>query len=473
MQAPGKVESIKDCERVNGCLTRQISSEVDLLALHRLAPARYPHLLESAAVGTGLSAGRNRYDILFAFPQETIAAPGKFLPAFDAAFRAAAFPARDGHETAPSLPFRGGWFVYLGYELAGEIEPSLRLPCSTVGDLNHALPVAAATRMPAAVIRDRLARRIYLVAEEDQAELLDAMADDLISAVRENGRPEVTLDGPLIEEAPEAYLTAVMRVKEYILAGDIFQANLSRAWLGHLAGSPHHSDLYAALRRANPAPFAGLATFGDVAIISSSPERLVRVRGTVIDTRPIAGTRSRGDSRDSDAALAAELLGHPKERAEHIMLVDLERNDLSRVARPGTVVVDEMMAIESYAHVHHIVSNVRARLRPDATPAAIIAALFPGGTITGCPKVRCMEIIAELEGHARGPYTGALGYINHNGDMDLNILIRTLLRRGDRVTFRTGAGIVADSDPRRELAETRVKALGLLRALGQEGGKTP
>lgn len=473
MQAPGTVESTKDRERAGGCVVRQTLGETDLLALHRLDPARYPHLLESAAVGTGLSAGRNRYDILFAFPQETIIPPGKFLAGFDAAFQAAALPARASHGAAPELPFRGGWFVYLGYELAGEIEPSLRLPQSRIGELTHALPVAVATRVPAAVIRDRVAGRVYLVAEEDQAELLDAMADDLASAGRESSRPVAALDGPFMEDPPEAYLTAVMRAKEYILAGDIFQANLSRAWRGHLAGSPHHADLYVALRRANPAPFAGLATFGDVAIISSSPERLVRVRGTVIDTRPIAGTRSRGDSRDSDVALAAELLGHPKERAEHIMLVDLERNDLSRVALPGTVVVDEMMAIESYAHVHHIVSNVRARLRPDAKPAAIIAALFPGGTITGCPKVRCMEIIAELEGHARGPYTGALGYINRNGDMDLNILIRTLLRRGDCVTFRTGAGIVADSDPRRELAETRVKALGLLRALGQEGGNNP
>jgi anthranilate synthase component 1 len=164
----------------------------------------------------------------------------------------------------------------------------------------------------------------------------------------------------------------------------------------------------------------------------------------------------------------AELVGHPKERAEHVMLIDLERNDLGRVCVPGSVVVDELMTVESYAHVHHIVSNVRGVLRDDATPGQAIRAVFPGGTITGCPKVRCMEIIAELENEGRGPYTGAFGYLGRNGDLDLNILIRTLWMRGGRLRFRAGAGIVSDSVAALELAETRAKARGLLRALGVE-----
>jgi anthranilate synthase component 1 len=223
------------------------------------------------------------------------------------------------------------------------------------------------------------------------------------------------------------------------------------------------ATLYRRLRATNPAPFAALAQLGDCAVISSSPERLVSVRSGVIETRPIAGTHPRGSDAGRDEALARRLLAHPKERAEHVMLIDLERNDLGRVCAPGSVEVDEFMALESYAHVHHIVSNVRGRLSAGATPGAVLRAVFPGGTITGCPKVRCMEIIRALEGCARGAYTGALGYLDRDGDMDLNILIRTLVRRGDAFTLRAGAGIVADSEAGRELEETRAKARGLLR----------
>jgi len=198
---------------------------------------------------------------------------------------------------------------------------------------------------------------------------------------------------------------------------------------------------------------------------SSSPERLLLVRDGVISTRPIAGTRPRSDDRGNDDILSAELIAHPKERAEHVMLIDLERNDLGRVCEPGSVDVDEMMVLESYAHVHHIVSNVRGRLRDDVSPGDAIRAVFPGGTITGCPKVRCMEIISELENGSRGAYTGSFGYLNLDGSMDLNILIRTIVIHGNEVSLRAGAGIVADSEPQAELAETRAKAKGLLEAL--------
>jgi anthranilate synthase component 1 len=207
-----------------------------------------------------------------------------------------------------------------------------------------------------------------------------------------------------------------------------------------------------------------------VSLLSSSPERLVRVAGRHIDTRPIAGTRPRSRRPGGDAVEIPALAAHPKERAEHVMLIDLERNDLGRVCEPGTVRVDELMIIESYSHVHHIVSNVTGTLRSDVSPIGAVRAVFPGGTITGCPKFRCMQIIAELEGEGRGAYTGSLGYLTRDGRLDLNILIRTMTLAGGDLGFRAGAGIVADSDPERELEETRAKARGLLRALGATDG---
>ncbi|MGC1730567.1 MAG: chorismate-binding protein, partial [Steroidobacteraceae bacterium] len=283
----------------------------------------------------------------------------------------------------------------------------------------------------------------------------------------------------VVEEDPGDFLERVRRAKEYVRAGDVYQANLSRPWTVELAGavdarvdggaSPA-AALYQRLRAANPAPFAALAQWGEVALLSSSPERLVRVSGRRVDTRPIAGTRPRSRLPRADAAEMTALAAHPKERAEHIMLLDLERNDLGRVCEAGSVRVDELMSIESYAHVHHIVSNVSGLLRPEVTPIGALRAVFPGGTITGCPKFRCMQIIAELEGVGRGAYTGSVGYLTRDGRLDVNILIRTMTLTGRRVDFRAGAGIVADSDPERELEETRAKARGLLRAFGGDYG---
>jgi anthranilate synthase component 1 len=202
-------------------------------------------------------------------------------------------------------------------------------------------------------------------------------------------------------------------------------------------------------------------------VLSSSPERLLELRDGRASTRPIAGTRPRGRDAAADAELKRELRLNEKEQAEHVMLVDLERNDLGRICRGGTVEVDEYMTIETYATVHHIVSNVRGVLRDDVTPGQAIAAVFPGGTITGCPKVRCMQLLAGIEREPRDAYTGSLGYLDVDGALDLNILIRTLTLRNGEIGFRTGAGIVADSLPEAELAETRAKANGILRALGE------
>jgi len=444
---------------------RTLHGRRDLLAPAAAFPERYPGLLQSVTHGTPQS----RYDILFAFPQESLTLhadgrlvdgqgveqSGRFLDALDDAWRAV----RQPRDHADELPFHGGWLLLLSYELVGEIEPrlSLRPPAP--------LPTALALRCPAAVIVDHARGCTVLIAEYGHEALLDMLEADLRV---EASVPSLPSPDAIEEDDPSVFLDGVARIHEHLHAGDIFQVNLSRAWRAHYVTPPQPAQLYQALRQANPAPFAGLLQQPEWAVVSSSPERLVEVRDGLAQTRPIAGTRPRTPG-DDDLARIRELTTHPKERAEHVMLIDLERNDLGRVCVPGTVEVNELMVVESYAHVHHIVSNVRGRLRNEVTPGQVIAATFPGGTITGCPKVRCMEIIAALEDAPRGAYTGAMGYLNRCGDLDLNILIRTFAVAGSDVTLRAGAGIVADSIAEKELDETRAKARGLLRALGVQG----
>ncbi|AOU98099.1 hypothetical protein BI364_09125 [Acidihalobacter yilgarnensis] len=436
---------------------RPLRGPDDLLALHRLDAQRYPHLLQSVT----RDGARGRYDILFAFPERTFVDPDgtRFADWLDSV-GGQPFGRKI---SADEPPFTGGWFLYLGYELAYGLEPVLgQAPAHPWG-----WPAAAAQYCPAAVIRDHAQGRLYAVTAPGRESLLTAIVQD---AERSMELPAIADMAPLgltLDEAPAAdYLAGVERIRGYIREGDVFQVNLSRAWTGTSAAGHRAAEVYARLRRTNPAPFAALATLGTQAIVSSSPERLIAHENGWLSTRPIAGTRPRGADADSDRALLEALAAHPKERAEHVMLIDLEGNDLGRVARTGTVEVDELMVTESYAHVHHIVSNVRARPRAGLRPSELIRAVFPGGTITGCPKIRCMQILRELEGAARGAYTGAIGYLGDNGRMDLNILIRTLEWNDGELRFRTGAGIVADSQPEAELAETRHKAEGLIRALG-------
>jgi anthranilate/para-aminobenzoate synthase component I len=260
------------------------------------------------------------------------------------------------------------------------------------------------------------------------------------------------------------YIDIVERVKEYIAAGDIFQANLSQRVSARI-NDKKPLDLYKILREINPSPFAGFFDFGEYHIVSSSPERLIRIKDGIIDTRPIAGTRPRGKNGKEDEAMRAELLLNKKERAEHIMLIDLERNDLGRVSEYGSVRVDELMITEDYSHVIHIVSNITGKLAAGKDCFDAIKAAFPGGTITGVPKVRCMEIIDELEPVRRGPYTGSIGYIGFSGNMDLNIIIRTFVIKDGMAYVQAGAGLVADSDPELEYFETLKKAEALIRTL--------
>jgi anthranilate synthase component 1 len=452
---------------------RSFSAEFDPPALIQRFPERYPGLLETSAPGGRATGGR--FDILpissgeaLTLGQGGLLSQVRASPGDDAAAAAGfLYVLEDWWRSlqtrgAGALPFSGGWLVYLGYELAAEIEPRLHLPPS------RDPVVAFAIRAPAAWIRECSSGRAWLIAEPGAEGLLEQFEQHVCElpprADGTAGEYEIN------EEDPALFLAAVCRSLEYIAAGDVYQANLSREWRIRSPDPAAPADVYRRLRTANPSPFAALVQHRGFAVMSSSPERLLSIRDGVVSTRPIAGTRPRGASPAMDAALIASLLANDKERAEHVMLIDLERNDLGRVCVPGTVHVDEYMSIESYAHVHHIVSNVSGRLREEASPIDVIRALFPGGTITGCPKIRCMEIIAELEGVGRGAYTGSLGYLNRDGSCDFNILIRTFTADSgapcDALTFRAGAGIVADSVPVQELAETRAKAEGMLRALG-------
>jgi len=440
-----------------------------LLELHERHHDRYPVLLES--IGGGHAIGR--HDLLLALPDERLCLNGEmrlegarrsdgtsFLASLDAWWR-------DERSVGPAagLPFAGGWFLYLGYELAGQVEPSLRLPRSRRA-------AAYAWRMRGAIVRDRQHGRAWVVTEpETDPALEQAVARDLAelrSARRMGPARGPAVSGEVHEEEPDRYLRVVEAALEAIGRGDVYQANLSRRWRAQLAPGIDEGELYRRLRAANPAPFAGIARLPGFSVLSSSPERLLSIENGIASTRPIAGTRPRGSDARSDAQLRTDLRLNEKERAEHVMLVDLERNDLGRICRAGSVRVDEFMTIESYAHVHHIVSNVRGELADGVTPGRAIAAVFPGGTITGCPKVRCMQLLADLEAEPRDAYTGSIGYLSVDGTLDLNILIRTITVDDGAIEFRTGAGIVADSSPMAELEETRAKARGLLRALGSD-----
>jgi len=377
----------------------------------------------------------------------------------------------------PALPpFQGGWAGLIGYDFVHYLE---RLPKTTRDDLG--VPDAHLVMLDRLIAFDHLERRAWAVfcpgakdgTPPDWPRAYDE-AEHVLAEIRERALRGGADPGPpgrgeeiaiVHDVSRKDYIDMVKRAREYIAAGDIFQANLSlrvSARIGRI--SPW--GIYTVLRDVNPSPFAAFMDFGDYSIVSSSPERLAMVRQGIVHTRPIAGTRPRGRDSREDSLMRSELLLNEKERAEHIMLIDLERNDLGRVCDYGSVDVDELMITEQYSHVIHIVSNVRGRLARGKALADVLRAVFPGGTITGVPKVRCMEIIDELESLRRGPYTGSLGYFGFSGDMDLNIIIRTFAIKDGMAYVQAGAGIVADSDPEREYAESLKKAEALIKTLG-------
>lgn len=372
-------------------------------------------------------------------------------------------------------PFFGGAVGYLSYDLARQFE---RLPCLAVDDL--ATPDLEFAFFDLIAALDHELNRLVLMFCPPLERFLGEPREKLFREGKDRlAEFEARLTGPDTDDAhrsnlsrltftPEqeqaVYSQNVSRCKEYIAAGDIYQANLSHRFnvtceaFSSIEHPQTDLSIYSRLRTLNPSPFSGVLRFEAVRLISSSPERLVRLEGHRADTRPIAGTRPRGRNACDDRRLIEELHTNEKERAEHIMLVDLERNDLGRVCRFGSVHVDELMTVEQYSHVNHLVSQVVGTLQDHATGFDLLKAMFPGGTITGVPKIRCMEIIEELEPVRRGPYTGSMGYLSWSGDLDFNILIRTLVMRNAVGYLQVGAGIVADSDPTREYEETIHKA---------------
>ena len=425
-------------------LVQEIAA-VDLAALCYYNKERYPFLLESVHHND-----INRYSILFAFPGQNIV----LNDLTDFNFLSELESKLNSNLQSSDLPFSGGWFAYLSYELIGQIEPILK------DDLHTSdLPIAYAVEIPSAIIVDHQQDIYYLVDQYDSETRIDQILTD-IKALK--AIPTTQVSGELTEENEDKFIDGVKSSRDYIMAGDVFQVNLSRQWQYELDDELDSAIIYNALRKANPAPFSALIQYQDFSIISSSPERLFSVQDGVVQTRPIAGTHPRGKGSE-DEVQKQHLINHPKEQAEHIMLLDLERNDMGRVCEYGSVYVNEVMTLETYPYVHHIVSNIKGKVREGVGVKDLIRALFPGGTITGCPKVRCMQIISELEQMPRGAYTGSLGYISQDGKIDFNILIRSFVQTGKTLTFRAGAGIVYDSIPERELEETKHKAAGLVR----------
>ena len=355
------------------------------------------------------------------------------------------------------LPFTGGYLGWLGYDLAWEIE---RLP--QLNDDPLPFPTAYWYEPETFAVLDHQEQILWLAGSDENQ--LTTLGTHLETPVLESPLSNIhQISPPTFLTSAQDYQAMVRRAKEYIYAGDIFQTNLS---LRFQAETKRDSwQIYQALQRINPSPFASYWRTPWGEMISCSPERLVQRHGNLCQTRPIAGTRPRGRNVEQDQQLAAELLANIKEQAEHIMLVDLERNDLGRVCKWGSVTVDELLTIERYSHVMHLVSNVQGVMKAGITSVDLIQALFPGGTITGCPKVRCLEIIEELEPFRRSLFYGSCGYLDQRGDLDLNILIRTLLCADGLVWGQVGAGIVADSDPQREWEESLSKGKAQVNAI--------
>jgi para-aminobenzoate synthetase component 1 len=384
-------------------------------------------------------------------------------------------------------PFQGGYIALLSYELSGSIE---RVPAATNNEF--AMPVAAIGSYDVVLAYDHVAHRGWIISHGDEyhssrrdhaAQRLRQFKRFLFDGEREEEPLSLYLDraGPVYRHqlAPQyavspiasltsnfsrdQYLDAVRRAVEYIHAGDIFQVNLSQRLLYPAEGDS--AELYLRLRERNPATFAGYFDIGDFQIISASPERFLSVRDGVVEARPIKGTRGRSSRPEADLFAADDLQQSEKDRAENVMIVDLMRNDLAKVCEADSVAVTQLCGLETYQFVQHLVSVVQGKLRADVSPLDVLRATFPGGSITGAPKVRAMEIIAELEPTARGAYCGCVGYIGFDGTMDWNILIRTITAGRGWWQLPVGGGIVAQSDPEREYEETWQKALGMIKAL--------
>lgn len=465
-------------------ITRRLSglalSPVDVFERATRPPHRF--LLESAQV----EASSNHYSIIGSEPFLTLKTKGTRIEIVDGEkqhcfqgnplevlrelWKKQAIP-----KPAGLPPFFGGAVGFLGYDLVQFLE---NLPSPHEDDLQS--PDLYLLFVDTIIIFDHHEKMVSLVycppadrflkigGNEVYEEALKKFATIEDRLARPSPVPVIlsgsrNLSKPRANMSKKRFLEMIKSCKDYIASGDIYQANLSQRFTFDSKLDPW--TLYLALRKINPSPFSAYLEMEELCLVSASPERLIRLQDGVLETRPIAGTRPRGRTAGEDRRLYQDLLNNDKERSEHIMLVDLERNDIGRVSQTGTVFVDELMTIEKYSHVIHMVSNIRGELLPDKDLIDVIRAIFPGGTITGVPKIRCMEIIAELEPVCRGPYTGSIGYISFSGEMDLNIAIRTFIISKNRIHVQVGAGIVADSNPEEEYQETLHKAEALFKAI--------
>ena len=446
-----------------------------LLAFQPFAADPYSIFIDSALTDERLG----RYSFIAADPFQTLTSKNGIVKVSNRIIKGDPFEilrqelAKYPLEHRAGLPrFQTGVAGYFAYDLCHHLED---LPTPGADDMHF--PDLALGFYDVVLAFDQILRRAWILSSgypevgEGRPRRASSRVGEFLSRLEDAPKqidvPKRTKHSPQIRSNfPRAnYEDAVQQVIDYIYAGDIFQANISQRFRAELSPEDTAFDLYQRLRYINPAPFAAYLNLGEVVIASASPERFLLLRGNRVETRPIKGTRPRGDTPASDHALANELLGSEKDRAENVMIVDLMRNDLSRICRDHSVKTPEICILESYATVHHLVSTVEGRLNPGATAVDLLRATIPGGSITGAPKIRAMEVIAELEPTWRGPYCGNVGYISFTGDMDTSIIIRTYAIKGNIVTFQAGGGIVADSDPAAEYDETIDKAQALMNAL--------
>jgi len=478
----------------------EVAADLDtpLSAFLRLRPGPYAFLLESVEGGEKWA----RYSFLGSEPSMVFTAKGRRLTVRHADGRAETLEARNPFDAlrallarfkpvaVPGLPrFQGGAVGFLSYDMVRHVE---KMPRRAKDDLK--LPDAVFMFTDSLLVFDNLRHRLLVignahVTSRDPASL-DRAYDEavdriqaLLAKLRRPARPSAPLTFPAVEPLvamgeegftstmdEATFMERVRQAKEYIASGDAYQIVVSRRLDTELRADPF--TIYRALRTINPSPYLFFLRLGKTTIVGSSPEVLVRLEDDRVEERPIAGTHPRGRTEAEDDKLASEMQSDPKERAEHVMLVDLGRNDVGRVSTIGSVEVTDFMVVERYSHVMHLVSHVRGRLEPGRDAFHVLEACFPAGTLTGAPKIRAMEIIEELEPTRRGPYGGAVGYVSYSGNLDSCITIRTVVCHGGRASIQVGAGIVADSDPKTEWLETCSKSRGMLLALrvSQETG---
>jgi para-aminobenzoate synthetase component I len=432
--------------------------EPSLLA-QRLRGARHLTLFESSMRAEKLG----RYSFLACNPSTTLKVEGGQVWLDDAVQSQPALVildqilAENRKSLMPGLPpFQGGLAGYIAYDFGRSLEPHAKLP-----DFPKMCPDLMLHVYDAGIAFDHLQERAWIISTHGEAR-----ADELEAMLKQKPKPlgQSSIENWSSNFTKDEYEAAVARTVEYILAGDIFQANISQCFSARIPENFDALAFYKKLREKNPATFSAFLDYGDVQIASSSPERLLSFDGKTVEARPIKGTRRRDADPAKDAALVAELAASRKDRAENVMIVDLLRNDLSRVCEPGTVRVPVLCGLESYAAVHHLTSVVTGELKPEKSVGDLIAATFPGGSITGAPKIRAMEVIAEIEQQGRGVYCGSIGYFGFNGQVDLNIAIRTAMFAQGTARFQGGGGITARSEPAAEYDETLTKVNRIMEA---------